>query len=102
MRPVLGRLFLFTLLVIDWWADPSLVAPALEASAAPLASTTCFCHSVVHRETIRQVLTSTPQPALDCAALPCGEAESFAPVRQAPTPTFRDTDLLYVFLSIRC
>jgi len=102
MRPVLGRLFLFALLVIDWWADPSMVAPALEPSAASLASTTCFCHSVVYRETLRRVLTSAPRPALDCPALPCGEPEPIAALRQEPIHTFRDTDLLYVFLSIRC
>jgi hypothetical protein len=102
MRPVLSRLFLFALLAIDWWADPSLVAPALQPLASRWGNTTCVCHSVAHRETIRQVLTSPPQPTLDCPPLPCGEPEPFAAVRQEPTHTFRDTDLLYVFLSIRC
>ena len=102
MRPVLSRLFLLLLLACDFAADPSMVAPALEPSSAPMAFTTCFCHSVVYRETLRQVLTSEPEHAVDCPILACRQPEPFAVAWQEPPHTFHSSDLPYVFQSIRC
>ena len=102
MRPVLSRAFLLLLLATDWAADPSMVAPALQPLARRWGNTTCFCHSAAHRETIRQVLTSAPELAPDCHALPSGQPQPFAPERREPPHTFHHSDLLYVLLSIRC
>src|SRR6516165_958785 len=99
MRPVLSRLFLLLLLACDFAADPSMVAPALEPSSAPMAFTTCFCHSVVYRETLRQVLTSAPENPRAPPVPPLPPPWPFAVGWAEPPHTFHSSDLPYVFQS---
>jgi hypothetical protein len=47
----MSRLFLLLLLGVDWAASPEQLAPAVRLLARPLASTECFCHSLVQRPT---------------------------------------------------
>jgi hypothetical protein len=43
----MSRLFLLLLLAVDWAASPEHMAPAVRALAKPMASTECFCYSLV-------------------------------------------------------
>jgi hypothetical protein len=45
----MSRLFLLLLLGVDWAATPDQLAPAVSVLAHRLASTECFCHSLVSR-----------------------------------------------------
>jgi hypothetical protein len=104
MHDIVGRLFLLLLLAVDWAADPSVLAPAVKALAAPMASTECFCHSWSNRQDIRNESAPASQPTFStddmtgaacCPQLPCLWAE---PVPAAHPPTH----LVYVFMAIRC
>src|SRR5438876_581161 len=90
MAPVLSRLFLLLLLACDWAADPSWLAPTLQALSAPLASTECFCHSLAHRAQI----------AWECAPDQCPRAATpaacLAPPCACPVPP-QETDAVHFF-----
>lgn len=45
----MSRLFLLLLLGVDWAAAPDQLAPAVRMLAHAMASTECFCHSLVSR-----------------------------------------------------
>jgi hypothetical protein len=102
MYPILPRLFLLLLLGVDWAADPSQVAPALEPLAAPLASTECFCHSTVYRDALLDECASAPVLALAvpdfCDITPAQAPAPRLPEWQPPAP---GAGLVYVFMSLR-
>jgi hypothetical protein len=103
MCGILGRLFLLLLLACDWAADPAYLAPAVQALAAPMASTECFCHSLAYRAALQKTSAGAQDPTPACLAPAMNDCCCFwtAPSLQILTP-FSPTSLLYVFLSLRC
>jgi hypothetical protein len=95
-----NRLLLFLLLALDWAADPSLVAPAVEPLSKPWCNTENFCPSRGYQQALLQ--HSLPDqgsvrfsPATDTAAPESGVDAvkmfpAIIPVRH-----------LYVFMSLR-
>jgi hypothetical protein len=99
MSAVLARLLLLLLLGVDWAADPSLVAPALQLLARPLASTENLCPSVAYREAVRK--ESAPAPQAAPAPRPHRQpAPRPRPGLPAPAVAL-SVDLVYVLMSIR-
>jgi hypothetical protein len=97
MRPLLGRLLLLLLLACDWAADPCQGTSPL---SEPFASTETFCHSLIHRVEISRQCAPLLGPLLDllpCSALSC----SFPPATAFVRSRSLDTDLVYLFRSIR-
>jgi hypothetical protein len=101
MSDLVGRLLLLFLLGVDWAADPELLAPAVQALAAPMASTECCCPSLSYRHDIRSQSDAVPQPTVlaehtSLTAVgrdPCGlRTESHAVCAR--------TDVRYVFMCI--
>jgi hypothetical protein len=102
MNFVAGRLFLLSLLAVDWAADSTLVAPAVQPLAAPMASTECYCHSLACRQIICTASTCTTQPAFvgghTAAAALCPRRGARRP--EAPLAAGPGHSLVYVFMSI--
>jgi hypothetical protein len=101
MFAVAGRLFLLFLLGVDWVADPSQLAPGLEAMAAPMASTECYCPSLAHRQAVRAQSVPAPRPTPAAGALADRPAPPQGGLRPEPLPAPCATiSLVYLFLSI--
>jgi hypothetical protein len=101
MFSVAGRLFLLFLLGVDWVADPSQLAPGLEALAAPMASTECYCPSLAHRQAVRAQSAPALKPTFVAPATSEDAAPRSVGIRPPPFPAPTATvSLIYLFLSI--
>jgi hypothetical protein len=103
MYPLIGRLLLLLLLGVDWAANPSQVAPAVQSLAAPLASTENFCHSLVRRKEIDE----QSAPELGGTFCPCSLLPHTSPPLSnlLPVSLVGDsasfTNLIYLFMALR-
>jgi hypothetical protein len=103
MHALARGLFLLLLLAVDWAADPTLVAPAVEAQARRWASTENVCPSAGHAESVRRHAAPDPQAAPGpCDPAPAESSRPPHPPRperasQPATPG----GLVYVLRSIR-
>jgi hypothetical protein len=100
MPSLVGRLFLFVLLALDWAADPTLLAPAVELLAQAWGSTENVCPSAGYQ---RDVLWQCrPDPGAGRAAsaaapaAPPGPPGSASQATSAPAPV----SPAYVFMSL--
>jgi hypothetical protein len=93
-----GRLILFALLAVDWAADPCQGACPFSAA---FSSTETYTLAGDHREKIRRELA----PA---APAPTSSRPAFAPARDcwppsaSTAPYARGTDLLRLYMTLRC
>jgi hypothetical protein len=99
MHAVIGRLLLLLLLACDWAADPHQGTSPL---SRPLASTECICHSLAHREAVRQgclpALQGGPGGPPAHVSTPWPRP---APRVQEPPDTAPAAGFVYVFMSLR-
>jgi hypothetical protein len=102
MMPLIGRLFLFLLLVADYVGDPHFGQSPL---SRPYASQDAFCHSVVQRVVLLKATTSTgTMPGLHLAAHALRGLDTHLPMRGivANLIFLAAADPLYGLMSLQC
>jgi hypothetical protein len=101
MPSILSRLLLLVLLGLDWAADPTLLAPAVEVFAGAWRSTENVCPSVNYQRVVRRVVAPATGPSSRERA-PDASARTRPEPRARITHQFASaTSRLYVFMSLR-
>jgi hypothetical protein len=94
------RLLLFLLLALDWAADPSLVAPAVEPLSKPWCNTENFCPSRGYQQAVLQ--QSLPDQGSACLGPAADSAAPESAVDSVKTfSAIIPVRHLYVFMSLR-
>jgi hypothetical protein len=99
---LIGRLFLFLLLIADYAGDPYFGQSPL---SRPFSSQDAFCHSVVHRAAILRATTfsSRDVPILHGTICPLAVCDARQPVRNGELEHLLSaTHSLYALMSMQC
>ncbi len=101
MPSLVGRLFLFVLLALDWAADPALLAPGLELQAKPWCSTENVCPSGQYVRAVLRHSDPDPQPAVVACLPPVVAPWPVAPPAAVSARPATPVSPVYLFMSLR-
>jgi len=101
MASLLNRLFLLLQLGFDWAADPSLLAPAVQLTASPLASTECLSPAEYSQADMRNSLKCLLQPPCPQLLPPITDPRHALDREHFFFPDTSPTELLYLFRSLQ-